>query len=233
MVGLIDQSPLKILVAARLSMEERSLARYAAGIGGRMTDSDDSLVVAAVAGDTHAYEELYRRHSKQIFRTVLRIVRNLDDAEDIVQESLMKAFRHLAVFKRQSAFSTWVTRIAINSALQQLRRRRQGLDRFFAMSDEFENVSFDHFVEDSPSPEALLVHAEITGALARAITLLPPSLREVITIHCYNDASTRDIAIVMSLSEPAVKTRLHRARSRLRQSMLKQYGEYVQSPKFE
>ena len=206
-------------------MGERSLARYAAGIGGRVTDSDDLLVAAAVAGDTRAYEELYRRHSKQIFRTVLPIVRNLDDAEDIVQESLMKAFRYLAAFKRQSAFSTWLTRIAINSALMQLRRRRSGGGDRLTTLPEFEEASFDHFVEDSPSPEALLVHAEVTGALARAITLLPPSLREVITIRCYNDASTREIAMVMGLSEAAVKTRLHRARSRLRKSMLKQYGE--------
>ena len=206
-------------------MEERSVTRYAADMGGRVTDSDDSLVTAAVAGDTGAYEELYRRHSKQIFRTVLRIVRDLDDAEDIVQESLMKAFRYLSAFKRQSAFSTWVTRIAINTALMQLRRCRNGVRGRMTTLQEFEEASFDRFIENSPSPEILLVQAEVTGALARAITLLPPSLREVITIRCYNDASTREIAMVTGLSEAAVKTRLHRARSRLRKSMLKQYGE--------
>ncbi|WP_158945151.1 RNA polymerase sigma factor [Granulicella sp. S190] len=201
-------------------MDDRFLGGYAATTSGRRTESDDILVVAAAAGDAYAYEELCRRHSKQIFRTVFRIVRNPEDAEDLVQESLMKAFKHLATFKQTSAFSTWLTRIGINCALMQLRSRRKGLEGHLIVHKDFEDGLFEDFAADLPSPEDLVVEAERSGALSRAITSLPARLRDVMTVRCYDDASTKEIAILMGLTEPAVKARLHRARARLRRTML-------------
>jgi RNA polymerase sigma-70 factor (ECF subfamily) len=92
---------------------------------GTTTDTCDTyLVAAAKGGDYQAYAELCRRHSRRIFRTVLRITGNISDAEDTLQEALLKAYIHIGGFEGKSAFSTWLTRIAINSALMQLRKKR-------------------------------------------------------------------------------------------------------------
>ena len=92
---------------------------------GMTTDSCDMyLVVAAKNGDRQAYAELCRRHSQQVFRKVLRITGNIADAEDTLQEALLNAYVHIRGFEGRSAFSSWLTRIAINSALMLLRRKR-------------------------------------------------------------------------------------------------------------
>jgi RNA polymerase sigma-70 factor (ECF subfamily) len=88
------------------------------------TLSDSSLVVAAQSGVHQAYVELCLRHREMVFRTVHRITRNLEDAEDVLQESWMRGFMHIRAFDGRSAFSTWLTRIAINAALMLLRKRR-------------------------------------------------------------------------------------------------------------
>ena len=100
---------------------ERRLER---SIFSLMTTSDALLATEARNGDDLAYAELCRRHREMVFRTVLRITRNMDDAEDIVQDSWMRGFTHIGTFDGRSEFSTWVTRIAINSALTMIRRRR-------------------------------------------------------------------------------------------------------------
>jgi DNA-directed RNA polymerase specialized sigma24 family protein len=87
--------------------------------------SDALLVLSAQSGEHLAYVELCRRHREMVFRTVLRITQNRDDAEDVLQDSWMRVFTHIGTFDGRSAFSTWVTRIAINSALTMIRRRRK------------------------------------------------------------------------------------------------------------
>src|ERR1700733_10769483 len=100
---------------------ERRLER---SIFSLMTTSDALLATEARSGDDLAYAELCRRHREMVFRTVLRITRNMDDAEDIVQDSWMRGFTHIGTFDGRSEFSTWVTRIAINSSLTMIRRSR-------------------------------------------------------------------------------------------------------------
>lgn len=179
-------------------------------------DNDDELIAAALEGDAHAYEELYGRYAGRIFRTVLRIVRHREDAEDAVQESLMRAFRYLPTFRRTCAFSTWLTRIAINCALARLRHRRSGVEsRFIALADAEDRRTFD-LSEKRPSPEDLVVEAEMSHELTRAVALLPPILKDVMIVRYYKNASTKEIAFLSGLSEAAVKTRLHRARAELR-----------------
>ena len=89
-----------------------------------MEISEAVLVSTAKSGDTNAFVELSRRHSPKLLRTIYRITRNWQDAEDVLQDSLLKAFSHLQDFQEKSSFSTWLTRIAINSALMILRKKR-------------------------------------------------------------------------------------------------------------
>ena len=203
-------------------MEGRTPRGYSTVHGNRVADGEEALIVAAMAGDDLAYGELFRRHSRKVFRTVFRIVRNSEDAEDVVQDSFFRAFMRLASFKRTCAFSTWVTRIGINSALLLLRRHRNELHRQLITWDAEDNHPFDDLVEVSPSPEDLAVSTEMANALAGGISRLPTLLRDVISFRCYESASTKEVAMTMGLSEAAVKTRLCRARSKLRQTLRSQ-----------
>ncbi|WP_114209897.1 RNA polymerase sigma factor [Acidisarcina polymorpha] len=185
---------------------------------------ETTLISAALQGDGDAYQELCRRHSRQVFRTVMRILHNTEDAEDVVQESLIKAFINLPFFKQTSTFSTWLNRIGINFALMQLRRRRSGINRLLTFPIESEESFLMDVATDSPSPEDLVSAAEQHHALLHAISVLPASLRGIIGSRFHQEASIREIATAIGLSEPAVKSRLHRARSRLRQTMAKRNG---------
>jgi RNA polymerase sigma-70 factor (ECF subfamily) len=188
--------------------------------------SDRILISAALSGNAGAYEELCQRHSTQLYRSVLRILKNVEDAEDVLQESLVKAFTHLGSFKQTCKFSTWLTRIGINCALMQLRRRRAGINAHLVMASEYEEDVFRDIVTDLPSPEDMVSFAELSDALAEAINRLPPSLREVIGIRSSQEASMREIAASIGVSEAAVKARLHRARCLIRQTLTQQRPQF-------
>jgi len=202
-------------------MNNRTIRKDPAGQG-CSEECEGMLISAALSGNAGAYEELCQRHSRHVFRSVLRILQNVEDAEDVLQESLVKAFMHLDSFKQTCKFSTWLTRIGINCALMQLRRRRAGINGHLVMAGEFEEDVFRDVVADLPSPEEMVSFAELSDALAAAINRLPPSLREVIGIRFSQEASMREIAASMGVSEAAVKARLHRARSLIRQTLTDQ-----------
>jgi DNA-directed RNA polymerase specialized sigma24 family protein len=121
---------------------------------GITTDTCDTyLVAAAKDGDHQAYAELCRRHSRRIFRTVLRITGNISDAEDTLQKALLKAYIHIGGFEGKSAFSTWLTRIAINSALMQLRKKRSQPVCSFESILETDDFKLSEPRETSQDPE--------------------------------------------------------------------------------
>jgi RNA polymerase sigma-70 factor (ECF subfamily) len=184
---------------------------------GVTTDASDShLVAAAKDGDQQAYAELCRRHSKLILRTVLQITGNIADAEDTLQEALLKGYIHIGRFEERSAFSSWLTRIAINSALMLLRKKRTQPVYSFESGPEADDVKLPEPTEASRNPEESCVQNALESELAQAIRYLPPSLRVVIEIRYRGDASVAQIAKILGISESAVKSRLFRARSRIR-----------------
>src|SRR6202044_3922580 len=128
---------------------ERRLER---SIFSLMTTSDALLATEARNGDDLAYAELCRRHREMVFRTVLRITRNMDDAEDVLQDAWMRAFTHIGTFDGRSAFSTWVTRIAINSALTTMRRRRTQRESSLDDPVDPDNLRVIEMVEPSRNP---------------------------------------------------------------------------------
>lgn len=194
---------------------ERNCAQDPAGHS-RTGECDLTLVAAAKSGDHQAYAELCRRHSRQIFRTVLRITRNAEDAEDAVQESLMRAFVHLCSFNGRCAFSSWLTRIAINCALMQLRRRQRYPDSRLDTFDNVDNEAHRDFVERSPTPEELCVEAELARTVRRAVSRLRPSLKRAISVWYSQDASVEQIATLLGITQAATKARLFRGRAALR-----------------
>jgi RNA polymerase sigma factor (sigma-70 family) len=181
--------------------------------------SDMYLVAAAKGGDHQAYAELCRRHSKQIFRTVLRITRDVADAEDTLQEALLKAYIHLGGFEGRSAFSSWLTRIAINAALMLSRKKRSQPVYSFESGSDVDDFKFPEPMETSYNPEESCIQNALEDELDHAIRNLSPTLRAVMQIRYREDASLSEIAEILGISESAVKSRLVRARSKIRRHL--------------
>ncbi len=181
--------------------------------------TDDVLVVAARSGDHPAFVELWTRHSKTAFNMAYRITGNRDDAEDVVQDAWMKAYMHLNTFDGRSKFSTWLTRIAINSALMILRRKRSRPETSMEITD---GETWQHWeiADQTKNVEDLYARHEAVERLRRAICGLQPALRNVVEIHQSNDSSVKETADLAGISVAATKSRLLRARKILRRVLV-------------
>ena len=195
--------------------------RLGQSISSLMTTSDALLVTAARNGEHLAYVELCRRHREMAFRTVLRITHNMDDAEHIIQDSWMRCFTHRGTLDGRSGFSTWVTRIAMNSARTMLRRRRTKTE--YSLDDPFDpgDCRVKGMPVPSRNPEKRCQETERIRLVRRAIQRLPSKLRTAIEIRQAQDGSVSDLAILSGVSLPTMKSRLVRARLRLREQLSK------------
>src|SRR6202789_2210726 len=177
---------------------------------GITADSPDVFLVAAAKdGDHQAYAELCRRHSKQILRTILRITRDVADAEDTLQETLLKGYVHIGKFEGRSAFSSWLTRIAVNSALMLLRKKRSQPVFSFESGSEMDDFKLPEPAETSHNPEESCILSALENECVRAIRHLSPTLQVVVQIRYREDASVAQIAKMLDISESAVKSRLY------------------------
>jgi RNA polymerase sigma-70 factor (ECF subfamily) len=182
--------------------------------------SDEAgLVASTKAGNANGFDELFMRHEARIFRIALRITRNHEDAEDVVQQSFQKTFVHMHKFEGKSSFSTWLTRIAINEALMSLRRSRGLREISIDDSTGSEERAFALEIPDSrPSPESSYSQRERERVLSAAMKELEPRTRKVIELRELGDLSTRETARRMGLSAEAVKGRLFHGRRKLRKT---------------
>ena len=182
--------------------------------------ADELLVSAARCGDSQAFVELSKRHSRKLLLKTYRITNNWQDAEDAVQDSFLKAFTHLHTFESRATFSTWLTRIAINSALMLLRKRRSS--RMFEIDgsifDEGQSMIFE-LRDHRDDPEQCYARRQTEERLRRAIHRMRPKHREIVELRQVGDMSLNEIAQSLCISVPAVKSRLLRARSELRRHM--------------
>jgi RNA polymerase sigma-70 factor, ECF subfamily len=181
--------------------------------------TDEMLVEAARLGNRPAFAELWERHSNRAFKVANRISKNHDDAEDIIQEAWMKSYVHLNTFDGRAKFSTWLTRIVINSALMTLRRKRAHPETSMEITDG-EIWQPREIADQTKNAEEIYARIEGTERLRRAICRLPPSLRNVVEIHQSNDSSIKEIAKIAGLSVAATKSRLLRARAALRSDLV-------------
>ena len=181
--------------------------------------NDEVLVTAAKLGEHRAFSELWNRHSNKVFSTAYRITRNRQDAEDALQESFLKAFVHLKDFEGRSTFFSWVTRIAINSALVILRRQRTHPEISIDRPVDGESWQPSEMADWRSTAEEHYAKRERVGHLKRAIRRLRPELRKVIEIQHIHDCSVREISEIAGISVAATKSRLLRARKMLRRSL--------------
>lgn len=185
-----------------------------------LTTTSDALLVASARNGEHlAYVELCRRHRELVFRTVLRITRNRDDAEDVLQDSWMRALTHIGTFEERSAFSTWITRIAVNSALTMIRKKR--IRKELSLDDPVDpnGRKLAEMLELSQNPEERCLEIERLRLVRQAITRLPSKLRSAVEMRQSQDGPVRDLAMLAGVSLPTMKARLMRARLRLREPL--------------
>jgi RNA polymerase sigma-70 factor, ECF subfamily len=181
--------------------------------------SEAILVEAAKSGSHSAFEELWARHSDIAFRSAYRILGNRDDAEDTIQDVWMKAFVHLKTFDGRSKFSTWLTRIAINSALMVLRRKRSHPETSMEWSGDGKTWEQWEVPDKRSNIEDLYLEKEAEMKLEEAIQRLRPALRSVIEIQRLHYGTNKEIADAAGISVAALKSRLLRARALLRHSL--------------
>ena len=181
---------------------------------------DMTLVAAAKNGSRKAFEILVKRHQERIFLVARRITRRREDAEDVVQQSLQKAFVHLRQFEGKSSFSTWLTRIAINEALILLRKSRGLREVLMNDSTEGEEALFELEIPDSgQSPEDSYSQRERQRILFSALNELPHGTRRAIQLRELDERSTEETARIMGISINAVKERVFHGRRKLRERL--------------
>ena len=190
-------------------------------------DRNEAAVVAgAKAGSYEAFEELVNRYERKIYRLGLNITGSHEDAEDVLQETFLKAFEHVADFREDSRFYTWIFRIALNMGLMKLRKRRS--DKVVPLEgagSEQEEFIPREFTDWRPNPEQLLAESELQDILLRAAQSLPPSYRTVFLLRDAEGLSTEETARALHLAEGTVKAFLHRARLQLRERLSQSFGE--------
>jgi RNA polymerase sigma-70 factor, ECF subfamily len=184
-------------------------------------EEDDAEVIRQVLhGNTAMFELLMRRYNERVYRAARAIVRDEQEAEDVMQQTYVNAFTHLRQFSGTSQFSTWLTRIAINEALARVRRR----GRYEVFDDELSEI--EPFASRNPSenPERQAFTGELRELLEWAIDTLPNGAREVFVLREVEGLSTADVAECLGVSADVVKTRLSRGRAALRRILLERTG---------
>ncbi len=185
--------------------------------------SEQQLVERAKNGDTKAFEELMKRTQTNIYNLGLRLLGNKEDAADLMQETYIKAYENLDRFEGRSSFSTWLYRIATNNALMKLRKEKNkkvSIDELKKFGDKSYKIEISDWSEN---PSSYFKSAELKEVLQKAIDSLPPKYKSVFILHDVEGLPLAEVARILSLSVPAVKTRVHRSRMYLREKI----SEYI------
>jgi RNA polymerase sigma-70 factor (ECF subfamily) len=183
-----------------------------------------ALVARAKAGDQDAFNELVLHYDRRVFRMAKQITENDDDAEDVLQETFLKAYTHLHDFQGNSKFYTWLVRIAVNEALMKLRKRRS--DKTVPL-DEPIDTGEDEVVREiavwDQNPEDIYSREELATILDQAVQSLKTAYRTVFILRDIEELSIEETAEMLGLSISAVKSRLLRARLQLREKLTRQF----------
>ncbi|WP_246048684.1 RNA polymerase sigma factor [Arenimonas terrae] len=174
-----------------------------------MREEDHALVRAAGAGDMRAFEALYRKHSRRVYSVLWRLCGHEARAEDLVQEAFVRAWQALPGFRFESAFSTWLHRLAVNTALMEIRSRSGGE----ALETDDAALEFQATADSAGHRTALGLDLE------RAVATLPPRARAVLVLHDIEGWKHEEIAAELGMAVGSSKAQLHRARNLLRKRL--------------
>ncbi len=176
-------------------------------------EADETLVERILAGETALFEVLMRRHNRRVFRTARTIVKDADDAEDVMQEAYVSAYTHLRDFSGRSRFSTWLVRLAVHEALGRLRKAKK--------TASLDDTGEEEVMSTTRSPEDAASDVEIRSLLEAAVDELPLGFRAVFVMRAVEEMSVGETAEALEIPEETVRTRLHRARALLREDLAK------------
>jgi len=187
--------------------------------------NETELVEAARGGDAEAFTTLVNQYDRNIYRLALNITGNPEDAEDVLQETFLKAYANLSRFKGDSRFYTWLVRIGVNEALMKLRKRKA--DRTVSLDEPVETGDAESVPREladwGENPEQRYARQELQDILAAALAELDPAFRIVVYLRDVEDLSTEETAGMLNLSVPAVKSRLLRGRLKLREDLARRF----------
>jgi RNA polymerase sigma-70 factor, ECF subfamily len=178
--------------------------------------TDDELIQAAKLGNHEAFAELCRRHAQTARQKIFRIVRHREDAEDALQETLLRAYMNIAEFRQASTFSTWITAIGTNAALNLLRKKKSR--REFDIEPMGPGERILDIADQAPNPEHRVAKRQLLLFLQAELEALPPQMREAVTNYYDENYSLREAATELGLSVAGANSRLVRGRKRLRSS---------------
>lgn len=184
--------------------------------------SDEEVVRQVLAGEITLFEILMRRHNQRLYRVARCILGDDSEAEDVMQDALVRAYTHLNQFAGEAKFSTWLTKIAVHEALARVRQRSRVVEIDPTPGSERDSMSI--FISKTRDPEQQLLARELNAALEAAVDALPKAYRSVFMLRDVEEMSTAETAECLDISEEAVKTRLHRARALLREELYARIG---------
>ena len=185
-----------------------------------LVGKDWDLVQLAIEGNADAQERLFKTYTPKLYRTVFALLGNREDAEDAVQESWCKAYANLDSFEGRAAFSTWLTRIAINSAL--MLRRRKSIRVEGCLNDVLDNHSEPFFDgTESPNPEEICVASELDALIEDQIRELPPRVQAAFRLRKIEEFSITEAAQALGIRETALKSQVSRARRKVARGLRK------------
>ena len=182
--------------------------------------TDGTIIRQVLDGQTAMFELLMRRYNERVYRAARAIVRDEDEAEDVMQQAYVNAFTHLRQFNGSAQFPTWLTRIAVNEALARLRRG----GRYTAFDENGASVESLMPMPPMQNPERHAFAGELRDLLEWAIDTLPDGMREVFVLREVEGLSTSEVAECLGVSEDVIKTRLSRGRAALRRVLLERTG---------
>ena len=183
-----------------------------------METTDLAFVTKARAGDADAYRVLVERHSRSLFRLAFRMTGNEQDAEDVVQESFLRAYRQLAKFDERASFGTWLYRIAVNCSLDLVRSRKRRSEHMAPVDSEMEDPVLSLPAQD-PTPDRLAMSGEVRERVAEAMNELSASERTAFVLRHFEGMCIEDVSQVLGCQPGAAKHSVFRAVQKLRRAL--------------
>lgn len=194
--------------------------------------SDTDLIERFTKGCTNSFEILVNRYETKVHNLAMRLTRNAEDAEEVLQDVFITVYRKIDGFEGKAKFSSWLYRITVNAAFMKLRKRKQ--DQTVSLDDMLPHLQNKAAVTQNSftiRSDALLFNNEIREALESAINKLPDDYRAVFVLRDIDGLSNKEVGEILDLSIPAVKSRLHRSRLMLRRRLRRFYEDYVNQSK--
>lgn len=192
--------------------------------------TDEELIARFTKGCSLSFEQIISRYETKVHSLAMRLTRNTEDAEEVLQDVFVTVYRKIEGFEGKSKFSSWLYRITVNAAFMKLRKRKQ--DQSVSLDDMCQHAQNKALnIEERPSERSdiVLLNKEVKEAVESAISRLPEEYRAVFVLRDVDGLSNKEVGEILDLSIPAVKSRLHRSRLMLRRKLRKFYEDYSTS----